>query len=211
MTTTICDSSAVDNYLRELSNREAERTRRLNIENYKREVPFTILKYIGIAVAITLVLWALGRSIGNSNSFIQKVIHSGFGGDEISESYSSPSKDQTICIECLLEEKEQGLPIIDEPEIDVVRNYVIFDHVDLEIGNISQVTIGREYPDASSSLSESWCYISVNLDSGARGTLTLIRNNEDGTRREPEINQSLADTYGLSIQDLLAAKDKCGI
>ena len=79
MTTTICDSSAVDNYLRELSNREAERTRRLNIENYKREVPFTILKYIGIAIAITLVLWALGRSIGNSNSFIQKVIHSGFG------------------------------------------------------------------------------------------------------------------------------------
>jgi hypothetical protein len=211
MTTTICDSSAVDNYLRELSNREAERTRRLNIENYKREVPFTILKYIGIAIAITLVLWALGRSIGNSNSFIQKVIHSGFGGGDISESYSSSSDDQTICIECLLEEKDQDFPLIEEPEFDIVRNYVIFDYVDFQSGDISQVTIGREYPDASSSMSASWCYINVDLDSGAKGTLTLIKNNEDGTRKEPEINQSLADTYGLSIQDLVAAKNKCGI
>ena len=45
MSATICDSSAVDNYLSQLSSRESERTRRLTIENNKREIPFTIMKF----------------------------------------------------------------------------------------------------------------------------------------------------------------------
>ena len=42
MTTTICDSSAVDNYLRELSNREAERTRSCAETTGHHRVPATV-------------------------------------------------------------------------------------------------------------------------------------------------------------------------
>ena len=100
MSATICDSSAVDNYLSQLSSRESERTRRLIIENNKREIPFTIMKYLGFAVAIAIVLWALGKSIGNSNSFIQKIISPGYEDTQMTTSYSESSEDQTICIEC---------------------------------------------------------------------------------------------------------------
>jgi len=209
MSATICDSSAVDNYLAQLSNRESERTRRLTIENNKREIPFTIMKYLGFAIAIAIVLWALGKSIGNSNSFIQKIISSGYEDAQMTNSYSESSEDQTICVECLIDESESvDLPQVEEAAIDVVRNYVIFDYINFNKGNISQVVVGREYPDANSQLSSSWCYVDIELSNGIRSTITFIRNN-NGQRTELPINNELANKNGVDIDILLAAKSKC--
>ena len=209
MSATICDSSAVDNYLSQLSSRESERTRRLIIENNKREIPFTIMKYLGFAVAIAIVLWALGKSIGNSNSFIQKIISPGYEDTQMTTSYSESSEDQTICIECLIEESEsEDLPQIEEAAVDVVRNYVIFDYITFNQGNISQVIVGREYPDVDSPISSSWCYVDIELSNGIRSTITFIRNN-NGQRTELPINNELANKNGVDIDVLVAAKDKC--
>jgi hypothetical protein len=209
MSATICDSSAVDKYLAQLSNRESERTRRLTIENNKREIPFLVMKYLGIALALALVLWSLGKSIGNSNSFIHKIVNTGYEGAQVSNSYSQLSEDQTICVECLLEEsKTIDLPAIEQPDKDVVRNYVIFDYIEFNQGEISQVIVGREYPDVSSEISSSWCYVNIYLDSGIRSQLTFVRT-KDGERTEIPINNELANNYGVNINHLIAAKKEC--
>ena len=212
MTITVCDSSAVDNYLTELSNREAERTRRLTIENNKREIPFMIMKYLGIAIAIAIVVWVLGKSISNSNSYTQKIMGSSYGKSQISEHVDQLSEDQTLCVECLIEESQSvNLPIIEESDKEIARNYVIFDYIDFNQGKISQVIVGRQYPDVESEITSSWCYVNIQLDNGVNGRITFISNNENGERYETPINQSMASNYGVSIEQLVAAKNECTI
>ena len=212
MTSTVCDSSAVDNYLTELSNREAERTRRLTIENNKREIPFMIMKYLGVAIAIAIVVWVLGKSISNSNSYTQKIMGSSYGNPQISEHVNQLSEDQTLCVECLIEESQSAnLPIIEETDKEIARNYVIFDNIKVQQGKISEVIVGRQYPDIDSETNSSWCYVNIQLDNGVKGKITFISNSEDGERYEIPIDQSLASNYGVTIEDLVAAKKECKI
>ena len=43
-----------------------------------------IMKYLGVAIAIAIVVWVLGKSISNSNSYTQKITGSSYGKSQIS-------------------------------------------------------------------------------------------------------------------------------
>ena len=50
-----------------------------------------------------------------------------------------------------------------EAKGDVGNNYVIFEEQDIEIGNINELIVGRQYPESGAQVfDEAWCY--VNLD-----------------------------------------------
>ena len=53
------NSQPVDDYIRELSLREREVTRSRGIDNFKKEVPYKILLFLGYTVGICLLLWFL--------------------------------------------------------------------------------------------------------------------------------------------------------
>jgi hypothetical protein len=225
MTSTICDSSAVDQYLLELSNREIERTRRLKIENTRRETPLQILRIIGIGFAIALVLWALGSAFKNANSFhkISEIL--GSSQNNYQEHYSSSknirettdqgsSLDQLIDVDALLNspsiEKlpEPGTGIFDEHEI--VRNYVIFDDVKFDGQVITSVMTGRNYPDADSEVDHSWCYVTNNTSSSGSVKLNLI-GIKNGERTDYLIDEAEAIRFGASLEEIKSAKKQCTI
>ena len=58
-TTAYYNSQPVDDYIRELSLREREVTRSRGIDNFKKEVPYKILLFLGYTVGICLLLWFL--------------------------------------------------------------------------------------------------------------------------------------------------------
>ena len=58
-TTAYYNSQPVDDYIRELSLREREATRSRGIDNFKKEVPYKILLFLGYTVGICLLLWFL--------------------------------------------------------------------------------------------------------------------------------------------------------
>jgi hypothetical protein len=225
MTSTICDSSAVDQYLLELSNREIERTRRLKIENTRRETPLQILRIIGIGFAIALVLWALGSAFKNANSFhkISEIL--GSSQNNYQDHYSSSknirettdqgsSLDQLIDVDALLNspsiEKlpEPGTGIFDEHEI--VRNYVIFDDVKFDGQVITSVMTGRNYPDADSEVDHSWCYVTNNTSSSGSVKLNLI-GIKNGERTDYLIDEAEAIRFGASLEEIKSAKKQCTI
>ena len=225
MTSTICDSSAVDQYLLELSNREIERTRRLKIENTRRETPLQILRIIGIGFAIALVLWALGSAFKNANSFhkISEIL--GSSQNNYQEHYSSSknirettdqgsSLDQLIDVDALLNSPsieilpEPGTGIFDEHEI--VRNYVIFDDVKFDGQVITSVMTGRNYPDADSEVDHSWCYVTNNTSSSGSVKLNLI-GIKNGERTDYLIDEAEAIRFGASLEEIKSAKKQCTI
>ena len=287
MSSLTCDSSAVEQYFQELSKREIERTRRLQIENNKREIPFKVLKFIGIGITLAIVLWALGKAFENANSFHKITEFLGTPQGQYQQNYTNPSHapikgdslisselDYVIDIDALLDSKphessdsshsESGTqsnsehlhslntlsdsvieetissPIGDqdqrvnaeipnqlEPEIiaddpgfqnleedelkpeEGIRNYVIFDKIELDGEIIKKVVTGRSYPEINSQVSSSWCYV-VNDNLTTRPSIYLI-NISDGKRVDAEIDSLLADEFGASIEEINLAKTKCTI
>ena len=141
MSSLACDSSAVDQYLQELSNREIERTRRLQIENTKREIPFKVLKFIGIGLALAIVLWALGKAFENANSFHQITEYLGTPSQGY-DNYSSSNHSNTI-----LEPDSSHDILIDVDELlnttnneSINRNHNLSEeHGTLEISEVQQI------------------------------------------------------------------------
>ena len=66
MSRAVYDSSAVDNYLNELSKREAEVTRTRQIDNTIKEVPYQVLRWAGRLLPIAILIWILGHAISNA-------------------------------------------------------------------------------------------------------------------------------------------------
>ncbi len=123
MNNEIYDSSAVDNYLNEISKREQEITRSMKIENLKNEVPSQVFKWAGILTAISLLIYVVGNSIANSRSFEQIKINENreiFSGDQVD------NKDQLIDIESILP-TEYGK--VDNSNSEIVRDFYRFDYV----------------------------------------------------------------------------------
>ena len=69
MKNTAYDASAVDNYINELNSREAEITRSMRIQNFKREVPARVFLWCGYAVPIIIFILILGFAINKASSF----------------------------------------------------------------------------------------------------------------------------------------------
>ena len=78
MSSQVYDSSAVDDYLNELSAREAEVTRSRRIENFRREVPYQVLKIGGVILALAILFYFLGLAIGNARSYEVVIINENY-------------------------------------------------------------------------------------------------------------------------------------
>ena len=132
MKNTVYDASAVDTYINELNSREAEITRSMQIQNFKREVPAKVFLWCGYAVPIIILILILGFAINKALSFerIEKTVIENSTHD-LTNQADSFSTDQVIDVDKILSE-EPTFPAEVGPEVqekDVVRNYVIFDKI----------------------------------------------------------------------------------
>ena len=162
MKNTAYDASAVDNYINELNSREAEITRSMRIQNFKREVPARVFLWCGYAVPIIIFILILGFAINKASSFerVEKTVieNSAHESTNQTESFSS---DLILDIDTILSE-EPAFPteVENEPsEEGIVRNYVIFDRIPFHGEFIKHVVIGREYETPGSQPKECWCYV----------------------------------------------------
>ena len=206
------DNSYMYKYLEEMHQRDVARTIAEKAESRKKEIPFIIAKYLGIAAIII----AIGAALYFANSFkqISQSIHTSQAQLEEKQNQYANNEDEIINIDALLEDNQskQKFPSQNiEPFKDQksVRNYVIFDRIDFDFVGIKKITIGRQYDDPESDINSSWCYVDkVNLE-GLKNTLYLISIHEE--RKELEITSELAESFGVSKSTLVEAQKLCNI
>ena len=140
------DNRYVYKYLEEQHQRDAARTLGVQAENKKKEVPFLLARYGGIA----LIILFIGLALYLANSY-KKILDHSVIGDGFNEGYYGMSSgtdkpsgtDDIIDIESLLEDNQakDHFQIENNESIppNVVRNYVIFDRTDFNIGNMNAV------------------------------------------------------------------------
>jgi hypothetical protein len=199
-------------YLEEMHQRDVARTIAEKAESRKKEIPFIIAKYFGIAA----IILAIGAALYFANSFkqISQSIHTSQAQLEDKQNQYVNNEDEIINIDALLEDNQskQKFPSQNiEPFKDQksVRNYVIFDRIDFDFEGIKKITIGRQYDDPESDINSSWCYVDkVNLE-GLKNTLYLISIHEE--RKELEITNELAESFGVSKSTLVEAQKLCNI
>ena len=213
MKNTAYDSSAVDTYINELNSREAEITRSMRIQNFKREVPARVFLWCGYAVPIIILILILGFAINKALSFerVEKTVieNSAHESTNQTESFSS---DRIIDVDKILSE-EPTFPteVEKEPsEEGVVRNYVIFDTISFSGEILNQVVVGRKYETPGSQPKESWCYVDRSAYPGFAPTLYLVRL-EGEKRTQTHLTQDMADDFGVSLNELKRAQNKCNI
>jgi hypothetical protein len=241
MTSTICDSSAVDQYLLELSNREIERTRRLKIENTRRETPLQILRIIGIGFAIALVLWALGSAFKNANSFhkISEIL--GSSQNNYQEHYSSSknirettdqgsSLDQLIDVDALL--NSPSIEILPEPGTGIFDDPVLPSITEEYPEGIDEHEIVRNYVIFDDVEFDGQVITSVmtgrnypDADSEVDHSWCYVTNNtsssgsvklnligiKNGERTDYLIDEAEAIRFGASLEEIKSAKKQCTI
>jgi len=213
MKKTAYDSSAVDTYINELNSREAEITRAIRIQNFKREVPAKVFLWCGYAIPIIIIILMLGIAISQARSFevIEKTVIEDTTPN-FEDKTASFSSDQVIDIEEILNE-EPTFPSGVGPEIEtkvVVRNYVIFDTIPFNGEVIEEIIVGRKYESPGSESSKSWCYIEKLVNSGIKPSIYLVH--VDGNERTPSIlTKETADSFGVSLAELKRAQKKCSI
>ena len=116
-----------------------------------------------------------------------------------SENSSSDTADEII------EEK------LEENQNDRIRNYVIFDTYDIEIGNIYALEIGRSFPKPGSSPNELWCYVRVNDVSDTDKDLIRLINVNDERRFIYPISNDVMDLMNINSNQLEEVRAQCGI
>ena len=207
------DNSYVYKYLEEQHQRDAARTAADAAESRKKDIPFVLAKYGGIAAIILCV----GMAIYFANSFKQITENTNLVQTQELASknqYSGEIEDEVIDIDKLLSEvkSEPKFPNPDsEPLIEqtTVRNYVIFDKIEFQHEGIQKITIGRQYDDPDSDVSSSWCYVDKLNSEGFKNTLYLINIHEE--RDELHITDAIAESFGVSKTLLEEAQQLCNI
>ena len=213
MKNTAYDASAVDTYINELNSREAEITRSMRIQNFKREVPARVFLWCGYAVPIIILILILGFAINKALSFerIEKTVIENSTHD-LTNQADSFSTDQVIDIDKILSE-EPTFPAKVGNEVqekDVVRNYVIFDNISFSGEILKQVVVGREYETPGSQPKVSWCYVDRAIYTGFKPTLYLVHIEGD-KRTQTNLTQDMADDLGVPLSELKRAQNKCNI
>ena len=203
------DNTYMYKYLDEQHQRDIQKTRAIEIENKRKEIPFILAKYAGIA----LIIFALGLAIKYANSFVQIVKN-----EEIVSNQSagqSYREDQVIDVDALLNESSSDSEVLksmeesNPPEDYVtIRNYVIFDEIEFVKEDLDRIIIGREYADPDSKSSESWCYVDIDRGNSKKDSLYLkiVSGNEVEI---PEITQDVANDFGVSREVLIEAQSLC--
>ena len=227
------DNSFMYKYLEEQHQRSAAKTAAAQAESRRKEIPYVLAKYGGIA----LIILSIGLALYFANSFKQISERTNITQvqEQASKSQYMGETDDLIDIDALLNEmrSEPRLPssslgslseneeIIDtepmfptsdtEPLVvqEIVRNYVIFDEIEFENEGISKITIGRQYDDPDSEANASWCYVDKYNSEGFKNTLYLININDE--RVVNEITDETADSFGVSKSLLLEAQKLCTI
>ena len=207
------DNSYVYKYLEEQHQRDAARTAADAAESRKKDIPFVLAKYGGIAAIILCV----GMAIYFANSFKQITENTNLVQTQELASknqYSGEIEDEDINIDKLLSKvkSEPKFPNPDsEPLIEqtTVRNYVIFDKIEFQHEGIQKITIGRQYDDPDSDVSSSWCYVDKLNSEGFKNTLYLINIHEE--RDELHITDAIAESFGVRKTLLEEAQQLCNI
>ena len=214
----IHDNSAVENYLKELSAREAEKTQSYRVENFIKEAPYKALRIGGVILAVALLLYFLGLGIGNARSFevvtINENIETRNGYEQVnSESTQNiQDQDQLINIDEILSDQEKVIPSSLEENIPAqgtaVRNYYIFDSIPLAGQKIKELTIGRMFSSPDSPPDLEYCYVEVSGRDGLSKRLDLVEL-KSGKRKETKINSKIAESLQVSIEELKGAQSRC--
>ena len=207
------DNSYVYKYLEEQHQRDAARTAADAAESKKKEIPYVLAKYGGIAA----IILCIGMAIYFANSFKQITENTSLVQTQELASknqYSGETEDDVIDIDKLLNEvkSEPKFPNPgSEPFVEQtsVRNYVIFDRIEFHHEGIQKITIGRQYDDPDSDVSSSWCYVDKLNSEGFKNTLYLISIHEE--RDELDITDEIAESFGVSKELLVEAQQLCTI
>ena len=165
------DNSYMYKYLEEQHQRDAAKTASNQADSRRKEIPYVLAKYGGIAA----IILSIGLAIYFANSFKQTSSNTNItqAQEQAKKSQYLAETDELIDIDALLNEiktepkpsstNEESLkeevseletestfpePIL-EPVVEQVsvRNYVIFDKIEFEHEGINKITIGRQYDD----------------------------------------------------------------
>ncbi|MDC0028248.1 hypothetical protein OAJ35_01835 [Gammaproteobacteria bacterium] len=214
----IHDNSAVENYLKELSAREAEKTQSYRVENFIKEAPYKALRIGGVILAVALLLYFLGLGIGNARSFevvtINENIETRNGYEQVNSESSQniQDQDQLINVEEILSNQEKIIPSSLEENISqqgtLVRNYYIFDSIPFNGEVLTEITIGRKFSDPDSSPDFEYCYVEVYGEEGLPKRINLVEITL-GKRTEREITDKIAKSLNTSVIELKGAQSQC--
>tara|TARA_B100001063_G_C16521976_1_gene432094 strand:- start:71 stop:706 length:636 start_codon:yes stop_codon:yes gene_type:complete len=206
------DNSYMYKYLEEQHQRDTARTASDKAESRRKEIPYVIAKYGGIAVIILSI--GLAVYFGNSYKQISEKTNVTQAYEQASKNQYIAENDELIDVDTLLNEieTESSFPINNpEPIIEQssVRNYVIFDRIEFQYGGIQKVTIGRQYDDPDSEVNSSWCYVDKLNSEGFKNTLYLVSIHDE--REELKITNEIAESFGVSKTILEEAQQLCTI
>ena len=206
------DNSATEAYINEYSKRAAEKTRKISIQNSRKEIPVYIVK--GILIVLIICSFGMAIQLAFSGHSKQTITNINESIPIVAESSRESSNDKIIDLEKILKEAEKTSSFekfINEENLSnkSLRNYYIFDYIKLERGPIEEVIIGRHFESVNSEPTLVYCYVD-SQDSGFRKSFYLTTIDESG-REVLEISKDMINASNFSEEDLLYAQTKCGI
>jgi len=206
------DNSYMYKYLEEQHQRDAAKTASDQADSRRREIPYVMARYGGIAA----IILSIGIAIYFGNSYKQISANTNItqAQEQASKNQYLSETDELIDIDTLLSEMKTE-PKFPEPTLEPVvdqvsvRNYVIFDEIEFAHEGINKITIGRQYDDPKSEVSASWCYVDKYNSEGFKNTLYLVNINEE--RIELDITDEIAGSFGVNKSVLEEAQQLCTI
>ena len=206
------DNSYMYKYLEEQYQRDAAKTASDQADSRRKEIPYVLAKYGGIAA----IILSIGLAIYFANSYKQISANTNISQaqEQASKNQYLGGTDELIDIDALLSEIKTE-PTFPEPSLEPVveqvsvRNYVIFDKIEFEHEGINKITIGRQYDDPESEVSSSWCYVDKLNSDGFKNTLYLVNIHEE--RIELDITDEIAGSFGVNKSVLEEAQQLCTI
>ena len=227
------DNSYMYKYLEEQHQRDAAKTASDKADSRRKQIPYVLAKYGGIAA----IILSIGLAIYFANSFKQISTNTNItqAQEQASKNQYLSETDELIDIDTLLSEmkteskksspSEERLkevfceldtePKFPEPILEPVaeqvsvRNYVIFDKIEFVHEGIDKIIIGRQYDEPESEVSASWCYVDKFNSEGFKDTLYLVNINEE--RIELDITDEIAGSFGVNKSVLVEAQQLCTI
>ena len=206
------DNSYMYKYLEEQHQRDAAKTASDQADSRRKEIPYVLAKYGGIAA----IILSIGLAIYFANSYKQISANTNItqAQEQASKNQYLGGTDELIDIDALLSDMktEHKFP---EPNLEPVveqvsvRNYVIFDKIEFEHEGINKITIGRQYDEPESEVSASWCYVDKLNSDGFKNTLYLVNIHEE--RIELDITDEIAGSFGVDKSVLEEAQQLCTI
>lgn len=121
-----------------------------------------------------------------------------------SENSSSDENDEII-------DEEVGENLENRIQADPIRNYVMFERYEIELGNIYNLMVGRNFPEPGESPDEMWCYVDlVVADETVNDTVELI-SVRDNERTINPISEELLQLMNINLKQLEEVRTQCGI